>query len=163
MENKNLTCEKKFEILQNQKIELGKYIKTLREEKGISLTQLANLTKINISDLCKIENGNKNKVNPFHLKIIANIFQIDYKIFYKIVNFLDEKDFSSIGNLQNEKNYSKKELISILSMYYPKVNVELLFEKLSDIKLSQMNEIFLFIDFIKEKKNISKSFNNKKE
>lgn len=151
-EYEELIYEKNFEISQNRRKKLGEYIKTLREEKKISLTQLADLTKINVSDLHKIEHGTKNKVNPFQLKVIANIFQVDYKVFYRIVNFLEEKDFDSTGNLQNEKSYTKQELISILSMYYPKIDVELLFEKLSDIKMSQMNEIFLFIDFIREKK-----------
>lgn len=151
-EYEELICEKKFETSQSRRKKLGEYIKNLREEKKISLTQLADLTKINVSDLHKIEHGTKNKVNPFQLKAIAGIFQVDYKIFYKMANFLEDKDFSSDGNLQNEKSYSKQELISILSMYYPKINVELLFEKLEDIKTSQMNDIFMFIDFIKEKK-----------
>ncbi|CAK7031743.1 helix-turn-helix transcriptional regulator [Fusobacterium varium] len=151
-EYEELICEKNFEISQSRRKELGEYIKALREEKKISLTQLADLTKINVSDLHKIEHGTKNKVNPFQLKAISNVLQVDYKIFYRMANFLENKDFNSNGHLENEKNYSKEDLISILSMYYPKVNVELLFEKLSGIATRQMNEIFLFIDFVKEKK-----------
>lgn len=145
-------CERNFEISEKKRKELGEYIKKIREEKNISLTQLADLTKINVSDLHKIEKGTKNKVNPFQLKAISKILQVDYKIFYRIVNFLEDKDFNSKQILVNEKSYSKDDLVSILDMYYPKMSIGVLLEKFKDMKASQINEVLLFTDFIKEKK-----------
>lgn len=144
--------ERNFEISQNRRNELGNYIKKLREEKKLSLTQLADLTKINVADLHKIEHGSKNKVNPFQLKALSEILQVDYKVFYKIVDFLEEKDFNNSGAMPTEKSYSREELIEILSMYYPKLQLKLILDSMENLSKKQINDILLFIDFIKNKK-----------
>lgn len=154
-ECEKLAYEREFEISQELRDNFGKYIRELRTEKGISLTQLADLTNINISDLHKIERGTKNKINPFQLKALSSVLQKDYKIFYKMLNYLEDIDFNEKGILENKKGYTKEELIHILSMYYPKVDVTLLFKKLDGVSKKQINEIFLFIDFIKEKKGLN--------
>lgn len=144
--------ERNFEISQNRRNELGNYIKKLREEKKLSLTQLADLTKINVADLHKIEHGSKNKVNPFQLKALSEILQVDYKVFYKMVDFLEEKDFNNSGTMPTEKSYSREELIEILSMYYPKLQLKLILDSMENLSKKQINDILLFIDFIKNKK-----------
>lgn len=138
----------KFEIDINKRKELAEYIKKLREEKKLSLTQLAHLTKINIADLHKIENGTKNKVNPFQLKALGNILKVDYKIFYKICGFIEDKDYSN-NLLKNESIYSKQELINDLNIYYKNFDLITLLSSLEKLKKSEINEILLFIDFIK--------------
>lgn len=82
--------EQKFEISQNRRDELGKYIKKLREDSNLSITQFSDLTSIGISDIMKIEHGTLEKINPFKLKKIAQILGIDYKELYKIVKYLDD-------------------------------------------------------------------------
>lgn len=150
-EYEELVYERNFEISQSRRNELGNYIKKLREEKKLSLTQLADLTKINVADLHKIEHGTKNKVNPFQLKALSKVLQIDYKIFYKIVNFLEAKDFNN-ENVENEKTYSREELIKIFNMYYPKIDVKYIFDSMENLSKKQINDIILFIEFIKNKK-----------
>ncbi len=150
-EYEDFIYERNFEIPQSRRTELGNYIKKLREEKKLSLTQLADLTKINVADLHKIEHGTKNKVNPFQLKALSKILQIDYKIFYKMVNFLEEKDFNDKG-VESEKSYSRDELIELFNMYYPKLDVKYFFDSLGNLSKKQINDIILFIEFIKNKK-----------
>lgn len=94
-----LVYEQNFEIPQNKRIELGNYIKNLRTFQNLSLIQLADLAKINKSDLHKIEHGTKIKINPLQLKNLAKFLGVDYKSFYRIVGFLDETDFNDEGNL----------------------------------------------------------------
>lgn len=94
-----LIYEQNFEISQNKRTELGNYIKNLRTFQNLSLTQLADLAKINISDLHKIEHGTKIEINPLQLKKLAKLLNVDYKSFYRIVGFLDETDFNDEGNL----------------------------------------------------------------
>lgn len=142
-----LIYEENFEISQDRRDELGKYIKNLRQEKGFSMAQLSDLTGINVADLHKIEHGTKNKVNPFHLKSLAKAFSIDYKFFYKIVNFLEPKDFNSDINV-----HSKEELIKNLSTYYPKLNLEEILSSIENFSEDQLKDLLLFINFIKIKK-----------
>lgn len=138
----------KFEIDIHKRKELGDYIKKLRKEKELSLTQLADLTKINIADLHKIENGSKLKINPFQLKALGNVLKVDYKIFYKICGFLEDKDYSN-NLLKSESIYSKQELINDLNIYYKNYDLITLLNSLENLKKSEINEILLFIDFIK--------------
>lgn len=144
-EYKDFIDERNFEIPQSRRTELGIYIKKLREEKKLSLTQLANLTKINVADLHKIEHGTKNKVNPFQLKALSKVLQIDYKIFYKAVGFLDEEDFYSDKNNKVIKNEFKNFKIELIENFLQNSKVKIseenfkltldIFFKLSDNKL----------------------------
>ncbi|MGL5414006.1 helix-turn-helix domain-containing protein [Cetobacterium sp.] len=74
-----------FEITKISRSELGKYIKKIREAKGISLEELAYFSKIKINKLEKIEKGLKVTITEFDLKKIANILKIDNKEFYQIL------------------------------------------------------------------------------
>ena len=145
----------KFEVDLEKRQELGNYIAKIRKEKKLSLAQLADLTKIGVADLHKIEKGTKQKINPFQLKEIASILIVDYKIFYKICGFLDEKDFHN-DSLINSKAISKEDLIKMLNGYYPKINVKTFFNSIIDLKKSQIKEILLFIEFIKNREEVQK-------
>lgn len=138
----------KFEIDITKRKELGEYIKKLRIERELTLVEFSKKSQVGLSDLHKIENGTKLKINPFQLKAIGNVLKIDYKIFYKLCDFLEDKDYSN-NLLKNESIYSKQELINDLNIYYKNFDLITLLSSLEKLKKSEINEVLLFIDFIK--------------
>ncbi|ERT68900.1 hypothetical protein HMPREF0202_01224 [Cetobacterium somerae ATCC BAA-474] len=150
-----LVYEQNFETPQENRIELGNYIKKLRISQDISLTQLADLAKINISDLHKIEHGTKIKINPFQLKKLAKLLNVDYKSLYRIVNFLDEEDFNNDNLISVEKLYTANEVEKILSSFYLKItpeNIKLLLHVLDNSSERTLDELFSFLQYLKTKK-----------
>lgn len=87
--------ERSFDIPVDKRKKVGSLIKQIREDKKIKLAEMSEKSGVGLSDLHKIEYGNKNKINPFQLKSIAVTLGIDYKFLYKIVGFLEENDFES--------------------------------------------------------------------
>lgn len=138
----------KFEIDINKRKELGQYIKKLRVERELTLVEIYKKSQVGLSDLHKIENGTKLKINPFQLKALGNVLKIDYKIFYKICGFIEDKDYSN-NLLKNESIYSKQELINDLNIYYKNFDLITLLSSVEKLKKSDINEVLLFIDFIK--------------
>ena len=138
----------KFEIDINKRKDLGEYIKKLRVERELTLVEIYKKSQVGLSDLHKIENGTKLKINPFQLKALGNVLKIDYKIFYKICGFIEDKDYSN-NLLKNESIYSKQELINDLNIYYKNFDLITLLSSVEKLKKSDINEVLLFIDFIK--------------
>lgn len=138
----------KFEIDINKRKDLGEYIKKLRIERELTLVEISKKSQVSLSDLHKIENGTKLKINPFQLKAIGNVLKIDYKIFYKLCDFLEDKDYSK-NLLKSGSIYSKQELINDLNIYYQNFDLVTLLSSMENLKKSEISEILLFIDFIK--------------
>ncbi len=55
----------------------GEYIRQLRTNKGLTLTELAALLKLDSANLSKIENG-KRDFDEKRLVILANVFDLDF-------------------------------------------------------------------------------------
>ena len=58
------------------KATFGEYIKQLRTDKGLTLTELAALLKLDSANLSKIEN-NKREFDEKRLELLANVFNLD--------------------------------------------------------------------------------------
>jgi len=63
---------------QEQAVEFGTYIHSLRKEKNYSLKIVADKLKIDISLLSKIENGER-KIQSHMLNGLSELFDLDYK------------------------------------------------------------------------------------
>ncbi len=72
-----LSCTRKY---------LGKKIQQIRNEKNISLSELAEKTLINKSYLAKIEQGTAKRVHLEHAGAIAAAFGIDVIELFKFKN-----------------------------------------------------------------------------
>ena len=75
--------------------------------------QLAAKAGVDASVLHRMLNGQVKKVNPFHLRSIAEALRIDYKILYQIVGYIDSTDMK---NLPNDK-LTKVELNQKIPVY----------------------------------------------
>lgn len=87
---KNLIEE--YTIDEETRKKLGLFIEKLRIEKKFGQNQFSIKYNITKSLLSKLERGITQKINPFILKKIAKGLGIDFKIFYKIVGYLDEDE-----------------------------------------------------------------------
>lgn len=84
-------------------IELGKFLKEIRENKKISLREVEKLTGVGYSHLSMIENGKRN-VTPALLKNLSNIYNIDYIDLYEKAGYLDLAESEKLKD--KEKNNS---------------------------------------------------------
>ena len=117
--------ENRYSIPEERRIELGNYIKKARlnhTPNKLGLYDLAELTDSSTSLISKIENGKIQKINPFLLQDIAKVLEIDYRVLYRIVGFLNEENSSIVEDTESKKSIvtiwkkNKKEVIDISSI-----------------------------------------------
>ena len=82
-------------------IELGKFLKEIRENKKISLREVEKLTGVGYSHLSMIENGKRN-VTPALLKNLSNIYNIDYIDLYEKAGYLDLAESEKLKDKDNK-------------------------------------------------------------
>lgn len=82
--------ERDYELTEEKAIEIGNFLKNRREELGYSTNQMLMKTDIDKSDLSRIENGKKRKLNPIYLKKLAKALKLDVIELFKMVGFLDD-------------------------------------------------------------------------
>ena len=68
--------------------ELGAYLKTIRNNKNISLSEAEKLTNIGYAHLSMIENGKRN-VTPALLRNLATLYNVDYLDLYEKAGYID--------------------------------------------------------------------------
>ena len=80
-------------------IELGKYIRKIRDEKGISAYSIEKKYGFSRNFWSRIESGtHKSAMKPDLLKKIAEILEVNYIEFYLIVGYLDEESLNAYYN-----------------------------------------------------------------
>lgn len=141
-----IVYNRSFDIPVENRKSVGELIKKIREEKKMTLADISDKSKVGLSDLHKIEYGTKIKINPFQLKAIGIALNIDYKIFYKIVGFLDDEDFNSNRDdtlIKTELKNFKTELIeNFLETSKGKVseaNLKMVLDILSNLSDDKIN------------------------
>lgn len=82
--------ERDYELSEEKAVEIGNFLKNRREELGYSTNQMLMKTDIDKSDLSRIENGKKRKLNPIYLKKLAKALKLDVIELFKMVGFLDD-------------------------------------------------------------------------
>lgn len=70
----------------NIKEKFGQKVKTLREQKGISIEHLANISNIDRNYISDIEKGKRN-VSILIIEKIISAFEIDFITFFNDKNF----------------------------------------------------------------------------
>lgn len=93
------------------KVTFGEYIRQLRADKGLTLTELAALLKLDSANLSKIENG-KREFDEKRLERLANAFNLD----------LDKLKVEYFGDLFAKKMYANNCPTETLIVAKEKVN-----------------------------------------
>lgn len=113
------------EIKEELRIKLGNYIEELRNKRNYGFNQLAVKSGVNVKSLNEIINGKAKKVNPFHLKKIAKALNVDYREFYKIVEYLDA-DEKIVPNAEITFNFKRVPVFENISAGYGAVESEII-------------------------------------
>lgn len=69
---------------------IGEYVQTLREEKGLNLKQLADLSGVSLSALSRIESGDRKKPTPLLLKALAPHLGVSYEQLMVKAGYIEE-------------------------------------------------------------------------
>lgn len=85
-------------------IELGKYLKKIREDKKLSLREVNKLTDISFTYLNMIEHGKRN-VNPTLLRNLAKAYNCDYLDLYEKAGYIDLIEDEKKKELDMKKYY----------------------------------------------------------
>ncbi|MBR3133697.1 MAG: LexA family transcriptional regulator [Clostridia bacterium] len=108
---------------------LGNLVSRIREEKGISKTDLATLTGINVGHLTHIEKGER---NPSHkaLRSICDAFKVPYQPLF--------------NTYEKEYNEEQAEFDLINSVYYDKIPLVSSIESYIDVPKNAANASIAF-------------------
>jgi len=106
-----LSNNDKSKLTSRMKISFGEYIRKLRTEKGMTLTQLAALLELDSANLSKIENG-KREFDEKRLEKLATVFNLK----------LDDIKTEFFSDLFAKKIYENNCSIETLMVAEEKVN-----------------------------------------
>lgn len=90
-------------------IDLGNYLRELRQSRGLSLKDVSDQLGIDFSMLSKIENGER-QIQAHMIKPLSELFKIDYKELQ--IHFLNQKIADEFG----DEPYFEDSLVKILKL-----------------------------------------------
>lgn len=99
-----------YEVSKKIREDLGNYIKECREKSNLGLNQFCLKTGVQPSLFSRLENGKLLKINPFLLQKISCGLKIDYKDLYKMIGYLDNKDFLELDNYKQKCEELEKKI-----------------------------------------------------
>ena len=70
----------------------GDYLKDIRNQKGISLAKVQQLTGITNSRLCRVEKGSDGILTPAEIKKLASLYGVAVVPMYLMAGYLDTSD-----------------------------------------------------------------------
>ena len=89
----------KFIIEFEKTIELGIILKKARERLNLTTQEVSQKTNISTTDINYIENGKKNKINPFMLKKLSQLYKLNLLEIYEMIGYIDKNDLIEYTNL----------------------------------------------------------------
>lgn len=141
-----------FQIEKEKLIELGNYLKKIRESKDLSYGQVATYTNLNKKEIFMLENAQKKKPNPFYLKALSNFYRIDLSNLYKIIGYMDTQNY--IDEIENYKIDDEMfEILNMIDKDTQKIVLNEMIEKIEYLKLKngEYEEVKDLIKIVKEK------------
>ncbi|RIJ64123.1 helix-turn-helix domain-containing protein [Rummeliibacillus sp. POC4] len=95
--------------------EFGRYIKQVREEKRMTLNQVALYSEISAAQLSRIENGKRGVPKPSTIEKISQALKVDYNELMRVAGYI-EKDNSDLPKLtKKDERDVAKDLEKIIS------------------------------------------------
>ena len=89
----------KFIIEFEKTVELGIILKKARERLNLTTQEVSQKTNISTTDINYIENGKKNKINPFMLKKLSQLYKLNLLEIYEMIGYIDKNDLIEYTNL----------------------------------------------------------------
>ena len=100
-----------FTIDIEKTLELGLILKKERERLNLTTQEVSKKTSISTTDINYIENGKRNKINPFMLKKICKLYKLNLLEVYKMIGYIDDenlKQYHTFSKVQFEINENNK-------------------------------------------------------
>ena len=97
-----MTADKSI-VKEELRKKLGAFIEKLRNDRKLGFNQLALKSDVNVRSLNEIINGNAKRINPFHLQKIAKALNVDYRDFYRMIEYLGEDNEIELLKIQIKK------------------------------------------------------------
>lgn len=141
-----------FKISDEVALEFGKYIKEIREKRGMSTNKVELLTNIKKADLSRIENGKKKVINAFYLKEFARIYKLDVIDLHKRLGFIDER----VANMSKKERMKHEEFLEGANFYF---NDESITEEEKEKLINSLNSMY----FRAKDKKQERKFKREKE
>ena len=98
----------KFIIEFEKTVELGIILKKARERLNLTTQEVSQKTNISTTDINYIENGKKNKINPFMLKKLCQLYKLNLLKIYEMIGYIDKNDLIEYTDL-DKINYEIRE------------------------------------------------------
>jgi transcriptional regulator with XRE-family HTH domain len=77
--------------MKNTNLNISGFIKVKREERNLSQRQLAELSGVSNTEIWQIENGKRQKVQPYILRSIAPHLGVSYEELMKIAGYISKE------------------------------------------------------------------------
>lgn len=106
---------------------LGKYITDHRTAKGLSIRKLAELANLSHTEIHRIENGERKHPSPLTLKTIASALEVSFDEIMRAADYTDDLCPSALVS-------------GIISSIY-------------DLTDEELEEVKIFIDFLRSKRS----------
>lgn len=117
--------------------EFGTYIKKIREQKNMTLNQVAMYADISAAQLSRIETGKRGTPKPQTIEKIAYALKVDYNNLMKIAGYIE--DSNSTSNEFKEDDFEEWLNNPDLNVFYREL------PKSEDEKIRQLREIWEII------------------
>ncbi|MGG4039939.1 helix-turn-helix domain-containing protein [Heyndrickxia ginsengihumi] len=95
--------------------DFGKYIREIRESKGLTLNQVALYSEISAAQLSRIENGKRGVPKATTIKKLAEALKCDYKELMQIAGYIDTEENNLPELTAKDERDIKKDLEKIIN------------------------------------------------
>lgn len=126
-------------------MKFGAYLRALREEKKLSVNQLAMYSEVSAAGISRIENGKRGIPKPPTIKKLASALKVPYEDMMQAAGYIEE--VSSVHQLKEEEMALSK--IKEAAAQYELGDLELfdgdIWSTLSKKEIEDLNRYLLFI------------------
>ena len=128
---------------------IGEYIKKIREEKGLSINQLALYSDVSAAHISRIERGLR-EPSPEILKKLSQALKVPYEELMAAAGYLDEIEQNNIVAEQKiaEAIADDPELLEFWEELTKRDDLQLLFKQVRDLSPQTIKRIIKYIKIV---------------
>jgi len=132
-------------------VNIGEYIKKIREEKGLSINQLALYSDVSAAHISRIERGLR-EPSPEILKKLSQALKVPYEELMAAAGYLDEIEQNNIVAEQKiaEAIADDPELLEFWEELTKRDDLQLLFKQVRDLSPQTIKRIIKYIKIVED-------------
>jgi len=132
-------------------VNIGEYIKKIREEKGLSINQLALYSDVSAAHISRIERGLR-EPSPEILKKLSQALKVPYEELMAAAGYLDEIEQNNIVAEQKiaEAISDDPELLEFWQDLLKRDDLQLLFKQVRELPPDTIKRIIRYIKIVED-------------